>query len=84
MTATRALRCDEIVELVTDYLEDALDPDTAGAFDAHLTVCPGCALYVDQIRETVATLGAVSCDDLSPRAQDELVAAFRAFRRPDR
>jgi anti-sigma factor RsiW len=76
------LSCREIVELVTDYLEGDLDATTTTAFEAHLDVCPGCQRYVEQIRETVTTLGDVSSDNLPAEAQAGLLEAFRAFRRP--
>ena len=76
------LSCREIVELVTDYLEGDLDADTATALETHLELCPGCARYVEQIRETVATLGDVSSETLSTDAQAGLLAAFREFRPP--
>jgi anti-sigma factor RsiW len=76
------LSCQEIVELVTDYLEDELDVDTSTALQVHLVLCPGCARYLEQIRETVATLGAVSSENLSTQAQAGLLNAFRPFRRP--
>ena len=82
MTAVHVLSCREIVEMVTDYLEGDLDADTTTALEAHLDLCPGCAQYVEQIRETVTTLGDVSSDNLSAEAQDGLLEAFRAFRRP--
>jgi len=82
VTAMHALSCREIVELVTDYLEGDLDADTTTALEAHLDLCPGCARYVQQIRETVATLGDVSSDNLSTEAQAGLHEAFRDFRRP--
>ena len=80
MTAMHSLSCREIVELVTDYLEGDLDADTSTALEAHLDLCPGCARYVEQIRETVATLGDVSADNLSATAQADLLDAFRDFR----
>ena len=82
MTAMRVLSCREIVELVTDYLEGDLDADVTSALETHLDVCPGCARYVEQIRETVATLGEVSSDNLSTEAQAGLLEAFLDFRRP--
>ena len=82
MTAMRVLSCREIVELVTDYLEGDLDADVTTALETHLDVCPGCARYVEQIRETVATLGDVSSDNLSAEAQAGLLEAFLDFRRP--
>ena len=82
MTATHVLSCREIVELVTDYLEGDLDADTATALEVHLELCPGCVRYLDQIRETVATLGGVSSDNLSNEVQAGLLEAFREVRRP--
>jgi len=76
------LSCREIVELVTDYLEGDLDADTTAALEEHLDLCPGCARYVEQIRETVATLRDVSSDNLSAETQTGLLEAFREFRRP--
>ncbi len=67
MTTTGVLSCREIVELVTDYLEGDLDADTATALETHLELCPGCARYVEQIRETVATLGDVSSETCPPK-----------------
>ena len=40
------LACQELVELVTDYLEDALPPEERARFDAHLAECPGCSNYL--------------------------------------
>lgn len=82
MTATHVLSCREIVELVTDYLEGELDAQTTTTLEVHLELCPGCARYLEQIRETVATLGEVSSDNLSSEVQAGLLEAFREFRRP--
>jgi anti-sigma factor RsiW len=70
------IRCDQLVELVTDYLEGALHDATAAEFDAHLALCPGCAEYLEQIRETVRSLGRVSLDGLPDTARTRLLAAF--------
>ena len=82
MTATRVLSCREIVELVTDYLDGELDADTTTALQVHLELCPGCDRYVEQIRETVATLGEVNSDNLCAETQAGLLDAFRAFQHP--
>lgn len=71
------MTCAQLVELVTDYLEGNLDRDTEGRFVAHATSCPGCERYLDQFRETVRVLGALTTESLSPEAKDELLNAFR-------
>jgi anti-sigma factor RsiW len=58
----RDLRCGEFVELVTAFLDAALDTETEQRFTHHLAACPGCAPYLDQIRRTIHALG-----DLDPR-----------------
>ena len=74
---TDNLSCAELVELVTDYLEGALEPAARRRFDEHLAVCLGCEDYLDQIRATIATAGRVTPHDLDPVARDRLLATFR-------
>jgi anti-sigma factor RsiW len=77
----RELSCEQLVELVTDYLEGTLAPEDVAAFEAHLEECDGCRTYVDQMRETIAALGAIPPEPLSPEAQRDLLLAFGDWRR---
>ncbi len=77
MTAADDLPCQELVELVNDYLEGLLDPETRSRFQRHLDGCPPCASYVDQMRQTIALTGRVGATTLSPRARDGLMKTFR-------
>jgi anti-sigma factor RsiW len=74
------MTCKELVELVTDYLEGRLSPEDVRRFEEHLELCPGCATYVDQIRETVAVAGRLRDEDLPPGAADALLAEFRDWK----
>jgi len=56
MRRRRRLRCRDVVELVTDYLEGALSARTRARFERHLARCRGCAAYLQQIREVVRLL----------------------------
>jgi anti-sigma factor RsiW len=82
-TPGMTVHCQEIVELVTDYLEGVLDPDMTAEVEAHLELCDGCDIYVEQMRATMRALGKVPVDTLSETAQAELVRAFRDLRGPD-
>jgi len=73
--------CQQIVELVTDYLEGALPPSDVERFEEHLRICDGCAYYVDQIRVTIDAVGRVEEEDVPAETRDALVAAFRDFKR---
>jgi anti-sigma factor RsiW len=74
--------CQEIVELVTDYLEGVLDRDMATEVEAHLQLCDGCDVYIEQMRATIRVLGTVPVETLSETAQVELLRAFRDLRGP--
>ena len=70
------LTCRELVELVTDYLDDVLAGAERVRFEAHVASCPGCRGYLEQIRATIATVGRTA--DLEARA--EVAALLEAFR----
>lgn len=71
------MRCDEFVELVTAYLDGALDAGTQRRFVEHLAGCDGCDRYLEQIRRTIAALGHLPAAGLAPQARDRLLHAFR-------
>jgi anti-sigma factor RsiW len=75
------ITCQEVVELVTDYLEGALPADDVELFEQHLNFCEGCAWYVEQIRATVTTVGRIREEDLPPETRERLVSAFRDWKR---
>lgn len=51
------LTCQEVVELVTEFLGDALPSDDRIRIEQHLLVCPPCTLYLGQVRATIALTG---------------------------
>ncbi|MGH2517718.1 MAG: zf-HC2 domain-containing protein [Ktedonobacterales bacterium] len=77
------LTCKELVELVTAYREDALPPKDRARFDAHLSVCPPCVTYVEQIDTTMRSLGAldeqIAVVEQEPATQ-ELLRVFRTWK----
>jgi len=76
----KSMDCNELVELVTAYLDGALDADTRARFDMHLLDCDGCANYLQQFRETVRTVGRIRDDELDPAFRKRLLDAFKDFR----
>lgn len=75
------LGCQELVELVTDYLEDALPALERARFDAHLAECDGCDRYLEQMRQTIRLLGRLSAEQMTPEARARLLAEFRDWKR---
>jgi anti-sigma factor RsiW len=75
------MTCRELVELVTDYIEGGLAASDRERFETHLGECDSCAVYVEQIRVVVDASGRLSEEQLHPDARDELLIAFRSWKK---
>jgi anti-sigma factor RsiW len=73
--------CRELVELVTDYLDGALDEDLRVRFEEHLGECPACDVYLDQFRRTIASVGRLREDDVPAPVAEDLLVVFRGWKR---
>ena len=71
------ITCQELTELVNDYLEGSLGAHETALFEQHLNFCDGCDWYVDQMRTTIAAVGRIEETDVPPEVRDRLLAAFR-------
>jgi len=81
VTTERSLTCQELTEVLTDYLEGVMSPEDVARFEAHLALCDGCVTYVEQMRQTIRTVHALRPADLEATVPDDLLAAFRAWQR---
>lgn len=78
-TAPRGLDCNELVELVTDYLDGAMPPAERARFEAHLAECDGCVTYVERIKKVIALASQhPALPPVEPAVRDRLLQAFRA------
>lgn len=82
MRLSEDLSCAELVQLVTNYVEGALSPEDRRRFEEHIVFCDGCAAHLEQMRTTIAVVGCVGEQELSTHAVDELITAFRGWKRP--
>jgi anti-sigma factor RsiW len=76
------LVCREFVELVTDYLEEALPEAERIRFEAHMAECAGCAGYLEDMRRLVGSLHEVAEPPPDPETREALLRAFRDLRGP--
>ena len=74
------LPCQEVVELVTDYLEGALAAADRRRFESHLAGCPHSTEYLAQIRETIRLAGRITPEDLTPEMSTDLTDLYRRWR----
>jgi anti-sigma factor RsiW len=80
MNTVQELSCQELVELVTDYLEGALPQLERERFERHLADCVNCETYLEQMRQTIELTGSLSPEAVSPAAEEALLRAFRDWR----
>jgi anti-sigma factor RsiW len=73
----RWVTCQELVELVTDYLEGVLPDSEVAAVEHHLSLCPPCRRYLAQMRATIEALGYVPVESVSEAAYESLRDVFR-------
>ena len=76
----KELNCQEVVELVTDYLEQALLPETQTQVEDHLEQCPGCKVYLEQVQQTIMMLRKLSEQQTFPETKQDLLEIFRNWK----
>lgn len=77
------ITCADALELITEYLDDALAPRDLDDFTTHLRGCQACTVYVEQFQQTIQLAPLVREDvEVDSESVDRLVAEF-ARRRDD-
>jgi hypothetical protein len=71
------ITCQEVTELVTEYIEGTLGAHETALFEQHLNFCDGCDWYVDQMRTTIAAVGRIEPADVPDAMRERLLAAFQ-------
>ena len=81
MLRRKSLQCQQVVELLSDYLEHALPRRLVRLIDAHLALCPNCTAYLEQLRTTTDLASALRGEDVPDEVVDALSEAFDTFHR---
>ncbi len=79
-STSTGLVCQEVVELITAYLEDALLPEKRAQFEEHLADCDGCTNYVEQVRLTIGMLRNLAQEPAFPETKEDLLQVFRQWK----
>src|ERR1700722_6340618 len=79
----RDLVCQQAVELVTDYLENALDRAGRRRFEKHLAGCPHCTEYLAQMRGAISLAGQVTPHRRTPVMRPEFIPLYQRWRADD-
>lgn len=81
MPSSNEMSCQELVEVVTEYLEGTLPATDRARFEEHVAICPPCRTYLEQMRHTVRALGRLPRDSISEDAQRALLSVFRDWKK---
>jgi anti-sigma factor RsiW len=82
--ADEDLRCIELAETMTAYLDGAVDDEHRGRIDSHLAGCAGCSAALDQFRTVIDLSGQLTAADVAgvdPLLRDQLLTTLRNPRR---
>ena len=76
----RELVCQQAVELVTDYIEGSMSRADRRRFEAHLSSCPNCTAYLNQMRSTIQLTGQLRSEELPSEVREELISLYSQWR----
>lgn len=72
--------CQEIAQLITDYLDGSLNLVERVRFQIHLGLCFACRNYLRQMKYTIATLRQLPTEPVPQHVKEELLERFRAWK----
>ncbi len=71
------LRCQDIVEVLDEYLDGALERAEATALEAHLADCRDCMAFLRTYRGTIRTSRQLRENELPAELRERLLAFLR-------
>jgi len=77
---THEISCKELVDLVADYMDEAISDDARAKFEQHLSECGYCSAYVQQMHLTVKLTSKLTEPEANQPAPDELMNIFRKWK----
>ena len=78
------LTCQQLTELVTEYLEGRMSLWRRAQFQMHLGMCKHCRAYIHQMKTTIRTLGSLPQEQMPADIKAELLKRFRSMASPER
>jgi predicted anti-sigma-YlaC factor YlaD len=76
------MSCLAFVELVTEYLEEAMEREQKARFEQHMCFCPGCVGYLEQVRVTSRLVQGTAAPEepTKPETVEKLASVFRHWK----
>ncbi len=77
----RSAICEEITDLILDYMTGELDPETISAFEEHLRLCPDCDGFLNTYTKTIQATRSLRYENIPPE-MEKRVRRFLQERTP--
>lgn len=74
------LTCQQLTELVTDYVEGQLSLPDRVRFNLHIAMCRHCRAYVRDRKLAIKTLGSLPVEPIPDEVKEDLMARFRDWK----
>ena len=72
------LTCQEVVNLLAEYLDGTLDVQTAKALEGHLEGCVACHNFIKTYKATAAWVKEITYDEIPDEFKDQLASFLKA------
>lgn len=73
------LSCQQLTEIITDYLEGRMSFADRMRFQMHVGMCKHCRTYLRQMKATIASLGQLPDEPMPVDVRDEMRRRFAAW-----
>jgi len=77
MSVDASITCQDVVELLSAYLDGELDPTTLARVETHLAGCDDCTMVLEEFRETIRLSGGLTVEEVDETQRRTLLEAFR-------
>lgn len=76
LTSKPYITCQQLIDFIASYRENALTPDQRTEFERHLEVCPSCVAYLKTYEQTVLLAKASADEPVPDEIPEPLVKAI--------
>ena len=73
-----AMTCQQVADLIRDYLAEELNPEIAAAFQEHLRRCPDCVAFINTYKKTTQAVESLRYEEIPADMQIRVRQFLRA------
>jgi len=66
------MRCEDLIDLINDYLEGEMNPEFKGEFERHIDDCSSCLAFFETYKKTKELTGEISCREIPSEVQSRI------------